>query len=584
MPALFGWTGKVLFCDLSHGSFRLIEPDQEIYRAFIGGKGMAGYYLRDHAGRGLDDPELPLCLFAGPLTGTLSPTSGRMAVMSRSPLTGTVGDASVGGGLGTRLKQAGLDGIVVTGQSASPVGIEIIGAEARFFPAGDLRGLGLREIAKRLSGKGSFAAIGPAAENGVAFASIAVDSHFAAGRGGLGLILASKNLKYITIKATTPVAVHDLAALKAAREDILRLTMASPVLSGEHGFSCYGTGSLYDLMDSRRMMPTDNFRKTHFDKASGLNAGAFKERYRPRKTGCKGCHILCKKITEDGVVMPEYETMSHFTALLGNSDLETVVAANAVCNDLGMDTISAASTLACYAEIRGKPLDREEILPVLSAIGLGQRPDLARGAAKFAKDSGRGQAAMAVKGLELPAYDPRGAYGMSLAYATSTRGGCHLRAYPISHEILRKPVATDRFTYSGKARIVKIAEDVNAVVDSLTACKFVFLAAGLEEYARAFAAVTGLAFGPQDLLECGERIYYNERIMNALNGFTARDDDLPRRFFEEEGSHGDGAIVRALPREDFLAARAAYYKIRGLTPDGLPLREKAMALGLSWNG
>jgi len=284
------------------------------------------------------------------------------------------------------------------------------------------------------------------------------------------------------------------------------------------------------------------------------------------------------------VVMPEYETMSHFTALCGNTDLDTVVAANALCNDLGMDTISAASTLACHAEIRGERLSKEEILSLLTAIGRGENPELAQGAAQYAKAKHRGEAAMAVKGMELPAYDPRGAYGMSLAYVTSTRGGCHLRAYPVSHEILRKPVATDRFTYSGKARIVKIAEDVNAVVDSLTACKFIFLAAGLEEYAKAFNAVTGLSFGAQDLLECGERIYYNERIMNALNGFCDRDDDLPARFFAEAGSHGEGITVRALPRDEFLAARSAYYRIRGLTPQGLPLTDKAKELGLTWNG
>jgi aldehyde:ferredoxin oxidoreductase len=584
MPApWYGWTGKVLRIDLTARAAEVTSPEPELYRAVIGGKGLAGHYLRPLASKSCDDPELPLCLFAGPLTGTLAPTSGRMTIMSRSPLTGTVGDASVGGGLGTRLKQAGLDGIVITGRSDVPTGIEIIDAGVRFCDARAVTGLGVQELSRRLAGKGSFAAIGPAAENGVAFANIMVDEHFAAGRGGLGLVFTAKNLKYLTVKGSGRVAVFDSLALRAAREDILRLTMASPVLSGEHGFSCFGTGSLYDLMDSRRMMPTDNFRKTHFDRAGELNAYAFKEKYLPRKAGCKGCHILCKKITDRGLAMPEYETMSHFTALCGNTDLATVVAANALCNDLGLDTISTAVTLACHAEIRGVPLGKAEILSLITAIGRGENQELAQGAARYAQAKHRADAAMAVKGLELPAYDPRGAYGMSLAYVTSTRGGCHLRAYPVSHEILRKPVATDRFTYSGKARIVKISEDVNAVVDSLTACKFIFLAAGLEEYAKAFCAVTGQSLSAQDLLECGERIYYNERIMNALNGFCDRDDDLPGRFFTEDGSHGEGITVRALPREEFLAARSAYYRIRGLSPQGMPLAAKAKELGLEWN-
>jgi aldehyde:ferredoxin oxidoreductase len=172
---------------------------------------------------------------------------------------------------------------------------------------------------------------------------------------------------------------------------------------------------------------------------------------------------------------------------------------------------------------------------------------------------------------------------MALAYATSTRGGCHLRAYPISHEILRKPVATDRFSFAGKARIIKIAEDANAVVDSLTACKFVFFAASLEEYAKTYTAVTGVGTTAQDLLHAGERIYYNERIMNALNGFTAADDDLPPRFFNEPGSSGNAIDIPPIDRAAFLQARSDYYKIRGLDANGLPTEEKAGELGLEWH-
>jgi aldehyde:ferredoxin oxidoreductase len=170
---------------------------------------------------------------------------------------------------------------------------------------------------------------------------------------------------------------------------------------------------------------------------------------------------------------------------------------------------------------------------------------------------------MSVKGLELPAYDPRGAYGMALAYATSNRGGCHLRAYPISHEILRKPVATDRFSFEGKARIIKIAEDLNAVVDSLTACKFVFFAAGLEEYAKVINAVTGAQHDVQSLLSIGERIWHLERRFNETNGFDSRSDDLPERFFTEPGSSGGHVAIRPIDREAFLKARQDYYRIRG---------------------
>jgi aldehyde:ferredoxin oxidoreductase len=544
---------------------------------------MAGLLLHPHIRRSWDDPDLPLILMAGPLVGTASPTSGRMCLMSRSPLTGTVGDASVGGSLGTQLKRAGWDGIVITGRGHGLCGVEIADRSVVIREAESLRGLGTGALRTRLQGKGALAGIGPAAESGVLFANVMVDGSYAAGRGGLGLVFAAKNLKYVTVRGTGRVAVHDPQDLKKAREDVFRLVAASPALLGEHGIAAYGTGALYDLMDSRSMMPTANFRRTRFEQAPSMNASAFRRAFAPRRTGCKGCHILCKKVGRDGTSIPEFETMSHFSALLENESIETVARANALCNDLGMDTISAAATLACYAEISGERLSGPRILALLDEIGRGRGVgrDLGEGSYRYAAARGRPEASISVKGQELPAYDPRGAYGMALGYATSTRGACHLAAYPISHEILRKPVATDRLSFAGKARIIKIAEDMNAVVDSLTACKFVFFASSLEEYARVYTAVTGVETTAQDLLRIGERIYYRERIMNAMNGFASGDDDLPARFFAEAGSSPQ---TRALSREEFLAARAGYYRIRGLDDKGMPTREKAAALGLEWQG
>lgn len=188
---------------------------------------------------------------------------------------------------------------------------------------------------------------------------------------------------------------------------------------------------------------------------------------------------------------------------------------------------------------------------------------LAEGSFRYASSKGQPEKSMSVKSLELPAYDPRGAYGMALAYATSNRGGCHLRAYPVSHEILRKPVATDRFSFEGKARMIRIAEDMNAVVDSLTACKFVFFAAGLEEYSKALNAVTGNEYDVQSLMKAGERTWNLERRMNGLNGFRREDDDLPERFFQDEGSSGETVKISPINREEFLKARENYYRIRG---------------------
>lgn len=585
----YGWTGRILRIDLTTGAREVLRLPERTYHMFLGGKGLGGWFLRqsvlEQGPLACDDPALPLTIATGPLTATIAPTSGRAHLVSRSPLTGAVADSSVGGRLGTELKRAGWDALVLVGKSPKPCGIEIDDGEVRLTDATELTGRDTAEVFALLRQRrkgGSLMCTGPAAENGCLYASLMVDERHAAGRCGLGRVAALKNFKYLAVRGTERVKVADLPALKEAREDILRLTAASPALMGQHGFSCFGTGSIFDLMDSRRMMPTENFSRTHFPGAGGLNAHAYKARYQPRRHGCTGCHVLCKKIAADGRSMPEFETMSHFTALIGNTDMELVMAAGDLCNRLGMDAITAGVTLACHSEMTGERLAGARVLELLEAIGAGEGlgAALGQGSARYAASLGRPELSMSVKGLELPAYDPRGAYGMALGYATSTRGGCHLRAYPISHEILRKPVATDRFSFSGKARIIKIAEDVNAAVDSLTACKFLFFAASLEEYARALAAVTGQPATAQSLLAVGERVDYQERMLNAGYGFAAANDDLPARFFAEEGSGNATLPVPPVPRQDFLAARASYYRIRGLDENGLPTRQTAERLGL----
>ncbi|MFZ5570132.1 MAG: aldehyde ferredoxin oxidoreductase family protein [Thermodesulfobacteriota bacterium] len=573
---MFGWQGRIARIDLTTGKWEVEEPPPSLLHRFIGGRGLGGHLLAPFITRTWDDPAMPVILLTGPLVGTASPTSGRMVFMSRSPLTGTVTDASVGGTFGTAMKNAGFDGLMITGKAPRLCGIEITDNRLVITDASALAGQGTTAVFQILKTKGSLAAVGPAAENRVLFANIMVDGHFAVGRNGLGLVFAEKNLKYITVSGHGRTAVKDAALLRTASQDIYRLVSASPALSGRFGISNFGTAALYDLMDSRHMMPTRNFRKTRFSHAPAMNAHAYHRQYNPVRTGCRGCHIRCKQRSEKGLPLPEFETMSHFSALLENERLETVMEANRICNDLGMDTISAAATLACHSEILDKRLSPDLIPALLADIGYGRTPGrlLGQGSARYARACRRPEAAMTVKNLELSAYDPRGAYGMALAFAVSNRGACHLRAYPISHEILRKPVATNRLSFEGKARIIKISEDLNAVVDSLTACKFIFFAASLEEYAKVFEAVTGMETSAHDLLKTGERIVYQERIMNAANGFDDKDDDLPGRFFEADGDRPP------IDRRAFLTARANYYLVRGLDPKGRPTRDKAAELGL----
>ncbi len=390
------------------------------------------------------------------------------------------------------------------------------------------------------------------------------------GRGGLGAVMGRKRLKAVVVNGGHKTAIADPARFEIARKDVMRLFRASPVIFGELGLAEYGTPALVDLMKQRRMAPTENFRRTWFEESDRYSGPALRKGCQAVKDGCYGCPIQCKKSTPEGEHLPEYESVSHFGALNGISDLHAIVRANTLCNDLGLDTISAAATISAWGEARGRFPQAEEMDAILWSIALrqGEGELLSLGSRRLTESLGRPELSMSVKSLELPAYDPRGAYGMALAYCTSNRGGCHLRAYPISHEILRKPVATDRFSFSGKARIIAIAEESNAAVDSLVACKFSFFGATLEEYGELLSAATGVEYTPQGLKEIGNRICLTERFYNCANGFDGRHDRLPERFFLEEGSSGDGISIPPLDRERFTEELQKYYRIRGLTPEG----------------
>ena len=561
-----GYTLKSIRVDLNSRKIDMFDTSEELCANYLGGRGVGVALLGDRITHEYDSSDMPLIFSTGPLVGTAAPTSGRMAVVSKSPLTGTVFDCSVGGRFGTELKRAGFDLIEITGISDRWVVLDIDNDRISIMDADGLAGKNVSELGSIMGKEGSFASIGRSGEKQVRYASIVIDGHYAAGRGGLGAVMGAKKLKAIKVKGERAIPVVDADALMKSREDIMRLLRASPAVFGEFGLSEFGTAALVDLIHARRMEPTNNFRKTLFPEASRYSGYAMKTRYQSKKAGCAGCPVLCKKIGSGGEVMPEFETVSHFGALNCCANLESIVEANRICNDYGLDTISAASSIACFCEINNIRVTPSEMLILLEDIA--EKHDetgsaLAEGSYRYGLSKGCPEMSMSVKRLELPAYDPRGAYGMALAYATSNRGGCHLRAYPVSHEILRKPVATDRFSFEGKARMIKIAEDLNAVVDSLTACKFVFFAAGLEEYAKAINAVTGKDYNVQSLLKIGQRIWDLERKMNGMNGFTPEDDDLPERFFREEGSSSAAVRIAPIEREEFLKARANYYKIRG---------------------
>jgi len=478
------------------------------------------------------------------------------------------------------IAKLGLAAIIVEGTPAKGSWYTLVVSKdgVKFESAADLMGKGMYEVDKLLwkkYPKTAVIGIGQAGEMKLSNAGISINDPENkpgryAGRGGMGAVMGSKNLKAVTVNGDRKTDIADPALFEKARQDIMRLFKASPVIFGPLGLSEFGTPVLVDLMAQRRMAPTENFRKTWFEHSANYSGPTIKDACGAKKDGCYGCPIQCKKSSKVGKPLPEYETVSHFGALNNVKTLHAIITANDLCNELGMDTITAAATLSAWGEIRGAFPTVGEIPGLLGDIAQrrGEGELLSLGSRRLAEKLGHPELSMSVKSLELPAYDPRGAYGMALAYCTSNRGGCHLRAYPISHEILRKPVPTDRFSFSGKARIISIAEDTNAAVDSLVACKFAFFGASLEEYAELLTAVTGAAYSPQRLKEIGRRIVQTERYYNCSNGFSRADDILPERFFTEAGSSGDGIDIHPIDRVRFEEELDKYYRIRDLNVDG----------------
>lgn len=565
-----GWNGTILRVDLTTGTSSLEKIPRPLLEEYLGGRGLGVRLMRESYRLDPFDPEMPLIFAVGPLCGTPAPTSARLSVVSRSPLTGTIYDCSAGGRFAWRFKAAGLDALFITGRSTQPVILTLAPGKVEIVPATPFWGCTIPATVAALKDLGSVAAIGPAGENGVLFANIMMGEGNSVGRGGLGAVMGSKNLKAVTVTGDYKTDIADPGLFEKTRQDIMRLFRASPVIFGPLGIAEFGTPVLVDLMAQRRMAPTENFRKTYFEHSANYSAPTIKDACGAKKDGCYGCPIQCKKSSKSGKPLPEYETVSHFGALNNIDALHAIITANDLCNELGMDTITAAATIAAWGEIRGKFPTAGEMPGLLGDIALrqGYGELLALGSRRLAEKLGHAELSMSVKSLELPAYDPRGAYGMALAYCTSNRGGCHLRAYPVSHEILRKPVPTDRFSFSGKARIISISEDTNAAVDSLVACKFAFFGASLEEYAELLTAVTGVLYSPQRLKEIGRRIVMTERFYNCTNGFSRADDILPERFFSEPGSSGDGMDIHPIDRVRFEEELDKYYHIRGLNRDG----------------
>lgn len=567
---VYGWMGRIMHVDLCTAEVCCTHLCEETAVSWLGGRGLAVSLLAADACLDPFDPCLPLIFATGPLCGTAAPASSRLSITSRSPLTGTIFSWSSGCEFALQLKRTGIDALVIRGRSPRPVILSITPEGGRLEDASQLWGKGTSETIGLLSDRGSSACIGPAGERGALLAGIVTEKEGEPTRGGLGAVMGSKNLKAVVATGDRETTVADPARLDKGCTDALRLFRASPVLSGELGIGQYGTSAMVDLLRVRRMTPTANFRATHFPGAVNYAGPALRQRFSPESAGCGNCPIRCRKVAAGVGRLPELDSLSHFGALNTIDDLDAIVKANAFCSDAGLDPVSTASTIACWGEIRGSFASSAELPELLRQIvsGEGVGSLLGFGSRRLASEMGFPQLSMTVKRLEIPAYDPRGAYGVALSYCTSSRGACLLSACAHSHEVLRKPVPTDRFSLSGKARVIAGGEDAFAAVDSMAVCPFMLFGASLEEYGEMMSAVTGVEMSPGFLKEAGASICREERRINCMNGFSAMDDLLPERFFTERGSEGDGVVMPPLDRQRFMEELQNYYAIRGLDADG----------------
>lgn len=593
MTQWHGYAGRLLFVDLSDRSFRVEPLDERLARDFIGGRGLGARMLWDLAPQGVDPfaPEAPLIFASGPLTGTKAPTSGRFSLTGRSPLTGTVLDTNCGGAFGARLKGAGYDALIVTGSTDSLLSLEVDAEGVRFVDASALAGREIAEATAALTegrSGASAAVIGAAGERRVLLATIMVDAKRALGRGGMGAVMGAKNLKGIVVSGAGRPEVARPDDLEFFLYEVKKTLSANPVTST--ALPRFGTAMLVGVMGKRGLMPAHNYREDGRVSVEGLSGERLADEYLVRRSGCWGCPIQCGRQTRTATGEghgPEYETIWALGANLGIDDLEAVVDLNYLCNELGLDTISVGGTVAAAIE-----LAEEGLLPAdAPALRCGDAPAVAAAIRALAERRGafgelaaqgsrrmcealeRPDAAMQVKGLELPAYDPRGMQGQGLGYATSNRGGCHLRGNMLGFEVLGTPKLVSRDSVGGKAGLLIVAQHLGAALDSLSLCKFSSFALSEEHYARLYSAVTGFDLGGQELLLAGERIWNLERLYNLREGFTAADDRLPVRLLDEPNAEG-----RVVDLEPMLAE---YYRFRGWDSQGVPSEAKLRQLGLA---
>jgi len=625
-----GYAGKVLKIDLSTRETSAY-PWQDADRAlYLGGKIMAAKILYDTVGAAVQPlaPENYLVVSTGPLTGSGAPSSSRFNISSLSPLTRGIGSSNCGGNFGLHLKRAGYDALVITGKSEAKVWIEITEDAVHFHDASGLWGQTTSQTQESLGGRSGKIVIGPAGENLVKFAGV-FNGDRTAGRTGMGAVMGSKNLKAITATGSKKTPVHNPAKTKKIFRKWVKLLQKHP-LTGR-ALPQYGTGFLMRGMQEHHVVATRNYKYGQYDEYEKVCGQTLAEKHLIKNVGCPTCPIHCGRLVEvDGkqVKGPELETLGLLGPNILNSDLEAILKWNVQLDELGMDTISTGGVIGFAMELQEKGLwdnglafGTIEGLPQLFddiAHRRGIGDELAEGVRSLSEKFGGKDFAITAKGLELAAYEPRGASGQGLGYATANRGGCHLNAgYTLLMEGLG--LAMNPFAHRAKAPLVVLNQNLMEALSAGGSCLFTLFTftegyfidhpkspitklvnASLSfsgpvvnlfvnwmppklmpihlpmlPHTSALKAVTGMNLHFGAAKEIGERGFNLERLFNLRRGLTAADDTLAKRLTDEPQDPKDPRTVVPLS-----SMKQQYYRIRGWDANGVPTERKKKSLGL----
>lgn len=615
------WTGKVLRVNLAKGTCTPEELNHKWAQEYLGQRGLATKYLVEEVDAQVDplSPDNKLIMATGPLTGTMASTGGRYSVITKSPLTNCVACSNSGGFIGAEIKNAGWDMIIFEGKSPKPVYLYIMNDKAELLPADEIWGTSVWHTDEWLHNKHQdpmikISAVGRVAEHGCLYAAIVNDLHRAAGRSGVGTVMASKNLKAVAVRGTRGLAnIKDPARFMQAVNAGKKVLAENAVTN--QGLPTYGTQVLMNVINEMGALPTRNMDDVQFEGASHVSGEAMHE---PRKSdgkpnlttnaGCFGCTIACGRIS---TIDRGHFSIEHKPEYWGNSggleyeaawalgpdtgvdDLDALTYVNFLCNEDGFDPITYGSTVAAAIELfkigaittketEGIDLKFGSAKALVAATealvkGEGFGKDLALGSKRLCEKYGHPELSMTVKGQEFPAYDPRGIQGMGLAYATSNRGACHLRGYTVASEVLGIPEKTDPLVTDGKAGLVKAFQDATAAVDSSGLCLFTTFAWTLEDIAPQVDGACEGDWTAARMLEIGERIWNMERDFNLRAGLTAADDTLPKRLLKEAAKTGP-AKGRVNDLDQMLPE---YYQLRGWSKEGVPTDATRKRLGLA---